>query len=50
MAIKFQPIRYVDFSSGQNDKVVSHLMLDSEVRLARNCILDEIGCLKKRKG
>jgi len=50
MAQKFHPIRYLDFSGGQNDKVVNHLMLDSEVRLAENCVLDEIGSLKKRQG
>lgn len=50
MAIKFQPIRYRDLSGGMQTTTVNHLMLDSEVKLARNCILDEIGALKKRKG
>ena len=50
MTQTFLPIRFLDFSSGMNTKVVNHLLLDSEVKLARNCVLDEIGCLKKRKG
>lgn len=50
MTLKFQAVRYMDFSGGQNTRVVNHLMLNSEVRLARNVILDEIGCLKKRLG
>ena len=50
MAQKFAPIRYSDFSGGIDTKVANHLMLNSEVRLAQNCILDEIGSLKKRLG
>lgn len=51
MAQKFESIRYQDFSGGQNTKVVNHLILDSEVKLARNVILDDpIGAITKRKG
>lgn len=50
MAKVFTPIRFSDFSGGQQTTTANHLMLNSEVKLARNCILDEIGTLKKRLG